>query len=246
MARRPVYSLSEGLHTKPVSTRVDKPTVKIISVNNPTRLVTFEDPQDDPDLASDAFARIKPPEGLPQDETLSKSNVEALERICRTCGRYGQVLRPIPNSNRFVGYRESVSIVFFDPGNRRCRQCIALLHRDRRDSKKPKGIIYFAEIQTAERYIKLGHTKNFEKRYPGGYATDSPYRLKVLLLVRGHRSEEQELHRYLSQQSLLRSEWYYPTTTILDVISSLRGSTSLQDVLENFRSMYGRYVPRKK
>lgn len=52
-----------------LSSQLDNfPKVRIIKVSEPTRLITLESPDDDVQQASGAFVRLKPPDGLPQNQ----------------------------------------------------------------------------------------------------------------------------------------------------------------------------------
>lgn len=52
----------------PVSKRVDTANVSTVLISAPVRLVTLEDPSASPTSARGAFARLRPPEGLPAAE----------------------------------------------------------------------------------------------------------------------------------------------------------------------------------
>lgn len=52
----------------PVSKRVDTGTVSTVLIASPVRLVTLEDPGAATTSARGAFARLRPPEGLPATE----------------------------------------------------------------------------------------------------------------------------------------------------------------------------------
>lgn len=55
----------------PVSSQPDTLKVTVIHIENPTKLITLDDPEDGVQEAVGAFVRLQPPEGLTADQTTS-------------------------------------------------------------------------------------------------------------------------------------------------------------------------------
>lgn len=66
-----------------MSSRFDKPKIKAVPVKS-SPLVTLEDPQDGTESARGAFARLVPPEGLPEEQIDSwRQSVEAVAKAVK-------------------------------------------------------------------------------------------------------------------------------------------------------------------
>ena len=86
----------------------------------------------------------------------------------------------------------------------------------------PKHFVYVVQIDSPDRLVKIGYTRNFVARWGNGSLTDNPYNLKVLTVCRGFKSHEQALHKFFSPLRR-RGEWYHPGSSLLKFAEIMRG-----------------------
>lgn len=133
-------------------------------------------------------------------------------------------------NKKLVWHRKKIAVSYVEDGKRKRRSlgttdlavAKSMLRRigDKRPTKRLGEFIYFFQIDTPDKFIKIGFATNVAIRL-SNVRVSSPYPIEVLAVIPGSEIFEAEIHQKFAAQRV-QGEWFRPTPEILAFIETLK------------------------
>lgn len=148
-------------------------------------------------------------------------------------------------NKKLVWHRNKIAVSYIEDGKRKRKslgtddpaEAKSLLRKfgAPRKTNRLGNFIYFFQIDTPEKFIKIGFATNVDIRL-SNVRVSSPYNIEVLAVIEGSTLLEAEIHQKFAAHRV-RGEWFSPAPELLAFIDTLTNtvlpgmpSTKLADV----------------